>query len=261
VQVEACPRVRRRTSHSPPPSCLHPQAAQNPTNAQLAANDLVALNYALTLERLEAAYYNTFQPVYSAANFTSAFGSAGAGIRSYFDLIRAHENAHVDTLVSAITARGGTAVPACAYTFAGVTNVTQYVQVAAVLENTGVKAYDGAINTINDKGLQTVAATIATVEARHAAYLNLIANGTAVGAMDGVPFPAAFDEAVAPTAIVAAVSPFIVSCPYNITTPRVLTVDPSRTSGSGARGLAASLAVTAAAVMAAVATSTRHHVA
>ena len=52
---------------------------------------------------------------------------------------------------------------------------------AEFLENTGVSAYDGAIAYIKAAKLQTAGATIATVEARHASYLNLI-NGD-------LPFP------------------------------------------------------------------------
>ena len=61
------------------------------------------------------------------------------------------------------------------------------------LENTGVSAYDGAIAHIQRAALLTAGATIATVGARHASYLNLL-NGD-------VPFPRAFDEAVPPRAI------------------------------------------------------------
>jgi hypothetical protein len=51
-------------------------------------------------------------------------------------------------------------------------------------------AYDGAIAYIDRPGLQTASATIATVEARHAAYLRLL-NGE-------VPFLEPFDESKAP---------------------------------------------------------------
>jgi len=161
-----------------------------------------------------------------------------------------NENAHVDALVATIQGLSGTPVPACTYNFASVTNVTQYVVVAAVLENTGVSAYDGAINTIYDKGLQQTAATIATVEARHASYLNLITNGTAVGTANGVPFPLSFDVPLPPRTIVTAITPYLVSCPYNVTVPTSIVVTPS----SGAdRLLVATTALGIAAVAAVLA--------
>ena len=80
---------------------------------------------------------------------------------------------------------------------------------ARLLENTGVKAYDGAIAHVEAEPLLTAGATIATVEARHASYLNLI-NGYQ-------PFPSAFDDPVAPRTICKKVQAenggFIVRCP------------------------------------------------
>jgi hypothetical protein len=113
----------------------------------------------------------------------------------------------VETLRSTITQLGGTPVPPCTYQF-GVSNVKQLVATAQIFENTGVAAYDGAVNTISSEMLLTVAATIATIEARHAAYLNLL--------VEISPFPFAFDNATSPADIVALVSPFIASCPYTI---------------------------------------------
>ena len=56
----------------------------------------------------------------------------------------------------------------------------------------------------SDSGVRQVAATIATVEARHAAYLN--------GLNGDRPFPDAFDTALSPAAIAQAVAPYIQDC-------------------------------------------------
>jgi len=65
--------------------------------------------------------------------------------------------------------------------------------------------------------LRQTAATIATVEARHASYLNLIQNI--------VPFPDTFDTALTPIKIIGKITPFIVSCPYdNLPLPRVVII-------------------------------------
>ncbi len=72
-------------------------------------------------------------------------------------------------------------------------------------------SYLGAVDTITDEGYLTVAATIATVEARHAAILNQINGAT--------PFPDSFDNATLPVDIVTSVMPLIITCPYKIVTP------------------------------------------
>ena len=73
--------------------------------------------------------------------------------------------------------------------------------------------------------LRQTAATIATVEARHAAYLNLIENIT--------PFPDSFDTALTPIKIIGKIKPFIVSCPYDdLPLPRVvIIIDSASTPG------------------------------
>ncbi|CAN5580711.1 hypothetical protein BH24ACT22_BH24ACT22_14210 [soil metagenome] len=146
---------------------------------------------------------------------SNLFRGSGNFIRGsvygYFQRIRNHEDTHVDTLAQVIRDLGGTPVPECAYNFrrTAFTSVKRFVSVAQFLENTGVTAYDGAIAHIEAAELLTAGATIATVEARHASYLNLI-NGD-------VPFPSAFDTPVAPQTICNAVQAenggFIVSCP------------------------------------------------
>jgi len=180
-------------------------------------SDVDMLNYALTLEHLEAAFYVQGLGVFSRGDLTGAgfLNGFGGRIRSnvydYFVLIRAHELEHVSTLQSVIRGLGGTPVPACTYNFqqTAFTSVEQFVSVAQVLENTGVMAYDGAIAHIEAAALLTAGATIATVEARHASYLNLI-NGD-------VPFPQAFDTPKAPREICQLVDQqFIVECPFDL---------------------------------------------
>lgn len=74
-----------------------------------------------------------------------------------------------------------------------------------MLENTGVMAYDGAIRYVDTGDFLQAGAQIAAVEARHAAYLNLINRDS--------PFPSAFDQGTKPSEIFIAAKPFIVSCP------------------------------------------------
>ena len=178
-----------------------------PTAAQ---TDLDILNYALALENLEAAYYNLYVGKYTAndysnANSAAVFGSKITGnLVSYLGAIRDHENTHVTALKSTITSLGGIPVPPCVYNF-GVTNVNDFLMTAMALENTGVMAYDGALAMITNLDVRQAAATIATVEARHASYLNVL-NGA-------LPFPSAFDTPKSRAEILAIAGQFITSCP------------------------------------------------
>ncbi|CAA9444062.1 MAG: hypothetical protein AVDCRST_MAG02-46 [uncultured Rubrobacteraceae bacterium] len=177
-------------------------------------SDVDVLNYALTLEHLEYAFYRDGLRRFDEQDFRSSNIFRGSGNRlrktvyENFERIREHEDTHVDTLISVIESLGGEPVPEATYNFrtTAFTSVERFVSVAQLLENTGVSAYDGAIAHIEAAALLTAGATIATVEARHASYLNLL-NGD-------VPFPSAFDEAVAPREICRTVDgAFIVSAP------------------------------------------------
>jgi len=98
----------------------------------------------------------------------------------------------------------------CEFNFSGaLTDVGTFLATAQVLENTGVMAYDGAIRYVDAGDALQAGAQIATVEARHAAYLNLINRDS--------PFPCAFDMGKKPSEIFAAAKPFIVSCPPEVT--------------------------------------------
>ncbi len=177
-------------------------------------SDVDILNYALTLEHLEYAFYRDGLEKFGERELEGAkvFDGLGRYLRNRayqnFVRIRNHEKTHVDTLVSVIESLDGKPVPEATYNFkeTAFTSVAKFIAVAQELENTGVSAYDGAIAHIESAGLLTAGATIATVEARHAAYLNLLNRD--------VPFPDAFDNPVAPRTICEAVeAKFIVSAP------------------------------------------------
>ena len=179
--------------------------------------DIDVLNYALTLEHLEYAFYRDGLRKFGERELEGAKVFDGLGrylrrrVRENFVRIRNHEYTHVETLKGVIESLGGKPVPEATYNFGktAFTGVAKFVSVAQFLENTGVSAYDGAIAHIEAAKLLTASATIATVEARHASYLNLLNRD--------VPFPGAFDKPVAPRAICEAVMAenggFIVSTP------------------------------------------------
>ena len=161
------------------------------------ADDVEILNYALTLEHLENAFYRDGVP-----QFEFGVGPFDGEIGPRLTEIGAHEQAHVDTLTEVITSLGGTPVEEQTYDF-GYTDAQTFLATASALENTGVSAYDGAAQFIQNPDLLNAAGTIVAVEARHAGYLNLL-----IGVL---PFPAAFETPLTPDEVLAIAGPFIVA--------------------------------------------------
>jgi hypothetical protein len=154
-------------------------------------NDINLLNFALRLENLESAFYSQGLSSFAPKDFQNsaavqAIGGSKIGASLYSNLvdIGKHEKDHVAKLVQTIVGMGGTPQPIDCYNF-GFKTADDFLRIAQTLENTGVMAYDGAIAGLQNPALQTAAATIATVEARHAAYLNLL--------NFALPFPTPFD--------------------------------------------------------------------
>lgn len=134
--------------------------------AQPFASDADVLNFALTLEFLEADLYNTI---------------VGAGViknetfLKYVKMFQEHENAHAAALPAAVTAAGGTPVQKRAkYNYAAfdVSTELKAMQVLAAVEEVGVGAYQGAAGFIKDKGILTTAVAIHGVEAEHTGSLH-----------------------------------------------------------------------------------------
>lgn len=167
--------------------------------AQELTTDIDVLNYALTLEHLEYAFYRDGVGLF-------AFGEDGRGqsIDTNVAAIRDHEGAHVETLTSVITDLGGTPVAEASYDFGDAyTDPQAFLATAAALENTGVSAYDGAAQFITEAELLTAAGSIVAVEARHASYLNLLTGE--------LPFPAAFETPLTMDEVLEIAGPFIVA--------------------------------------------------
>lgn len=158
------------------------------------------LNYALTLEHLETAFYRDGLEEFDSA----AFEALGFQSSVYDNLteIAAHEAAHVETLTATITDLGGEPVEEAEYDF-GYEDAAGFLEVALALEDTGVAAYQGAAQyLIEEDDLLTAALTIHGVEARHAAYLALLNEAN--------PFPEAFNPSLTPEEVLEIATPFIV---------------------------------------------------
>lgn len=196
-----------------------------PINAQYdqlaLENDLEVLNYALSLEKLESTFHAQMLQRFTAQDFMNENFSSQA--YNYLVIIGAHEMAHATLIEQTIVALNGEVAPNCTYDFSMVNNVTMYLLTTQLLENTGTSAYAGALNRLTLAGLQQAAATIMTVEARQATFLNYI--------LGDVPFPEAFDPALYPDQVAAIAASLIVSCPNNFTIPQP-TVRPFGVSGN-----------------------------
>jgi Ferritin-like domain len=131
------------------------------------AGDIGILNYALTLEYLEAAFYNEA----SANGF--ATGQTAVALKRVVE----DENTHVAALQAAL---GKKAVKSPTFAFGTTTtNEAEFLATAYALENTGVHAYLGQGFNIANPAYLKVALTIVTIEARHAGVFGLLALNSA----------------------------------------------------------------------------------
>lgn len=115
--------------------------------------------------------------------------------------IQDDENQHVSFLTSALKS-AARAKP----TFQNLeqADVMSFAKVSMALENTGVGAYLFGAGAISDKSILAAAATILTIEARHAGFLDVLLSGP-------ISANGAFDKPLTQAQIVAAASPFIAS--------------------------------------------------
>ncbi|MDQ3709083.1 MAG: ferritin-like domain-containing protein [Actinomycetota bacterium] len=160
------------------------------------ADDVEILNYALTLEYLEAEFYRQ-------GNESGLLDGQEA---QYLQQVGADEAAHVDGITQTINQLGGMPVEAPGVDFGGAFDSRDtYLETAFTFENLGVSAYLGAAGFIKEKAILQAAAGIFGVEARHAAVIgNLLGkpaeNGVYMGATET---PLSKDE------VLAAAQPFL----------------------------------------------------
>ena len=161
--------------------------------APSARQDVAILNFALTLEYLEAEFYTR-----AVAN-----GILSGELLNFATVVRDHEIAHVEFLVDAL---GDAAIAKPTFDFgAAVTDVATFTQTAVVLEDTGVVAYNGQGPRLRRRTLPA-AASIVSVEARHAAWIRRIAFGPDYEARpETFPAPVAFDGLASMRAVLRAV--------------------------------------------------------
>ena len=158
-----------------------------------AGSDVDILNYALTLEYLEADFYAT----------GLAKGFLSGRELELITPIGDHENQHVAAVTSTITALGGTPVAKPKITYpAGVFDTKEsFFTNASMFEELGVTAYHGQVPLIQSPDVLAAGASIAGVESRHAAILAWLTGGNS--------FPNPIEQNASMETVLAAVSPLI----------------------------------------------------
>ena len=155
------------------------------------------LNFALTLEYLEAAFY---------AEGNKTHGLIPSKYRTVFKTIGSHETAHVK-LLQGVLGAAAVAAPAVDFTAGGkyadvFSNFETFLTLSQTFEDLGVAAYKGqAGNLIGSAEVLTVALQIHSVEARHASEVRRI--GLKLG------WDSAFDKPMSKAAVLKAATPFL----------------------------------------------------
>jgi rubrerythrin len=150
-----------------------------------AKHDVAILNYALTLEYLEAAFY---KEALAKAGLTGAAFTVAK-------VISDHETTHVKFLKKAL---GKKAVKSPKFDFGDTTaNESKFVRTAIALEDTGVKAYSGQATHIKSPKIVKAAVSILAVEARHASRVRALAGDRFA--------PSAFNSAASMSQVLKAV--------------------------------------------------------
>jgi rubrerythrin len=165
--------------------------------AAVSRSDIAILNFALTLEYLEAAFYTE----------AVSKGKLNGETAKFAQVVAAHERAHVAFLRGAL---GRKAVKRPQFDFKGTTaDQGKFQATAQALEDTGVTAYLGQVGNIKSKAILKAAGSILPVEARHASWIRDIrGHGNAP-----LPAPTAFQASRTKAQVLAVVKStgFIVS--------------------------------------------------
>lgn len=155
-----------------PATALAYSTGDRPPSSIFGRGDTAILNYALVLEYLEADFYNGAYRYQQQTHFIK-----NPQLIAFLGAVYKDENAHVALLRAGL---GQAQIRSPKFDFHGDNmDEKRFIKAASAFENEGVHAYLGQAFNIANPAYLNVAATIVTVEARHAAVIGLIQNGTA----------------------------------------------------------------------------------
>jgi len=168
--------------------------------------DIEIVNYALTLEYLEADFY------------AQVIDSGLVKDKKLVELAKSigeNEQEHVDALTATVESLGGTPAAKPTTKFEDVLSggLDKVLLTAATVENLGAAAYLGQAGKIKDKAILAAALSIHSVEARHAAALNSLikAGFKGEGPLNGSVPDGAFAKPMSMDEVLEQVKPFIAS--------------------------------------------------
>ncbi|TGE19794.1 ferritin-like domain-containing protein [Hymenobacter elongatus] len=138
------------------------EPALPPTTLSLGKGEIGVANYAYLLEQLEAAFYQKV--------LDSPPSDFLAGELASFTELRDHEVIHREFFKQLL---GTSAIPTLEFNFSSITFTTRAGVLAAArtFEDLGVAAYNGAGKLLSTKATLVLVGKIASVEARHAAFI------------------------------------------------------------------------------------------
>jgi rubrerythrin len=132
-------------------------------SSQFGEGDLGIVNYALTLEYLETAFYND----------VAKSGLFKGDQLALIQAIAKTEQQHVDALTATAKQLGGPVAPEPKAEFP-LKDAKSVLELAATVENLGAAAYLGQAAAIESPDILAAALSIHSVEGRHAAVLNVL---------------------------------------------------------------------------------------